>query len=317
MELDNIRLWTALITPLNDDNSVDYESLEKLVRAQEEAGNGLLALGSTGEALNLDPEEKRDILNFILELKPSVPLMVGIGGIHLKSTMEQIREYEKIPGIDAYLLVTPLYSKPGPKGQEVWFKSLMDESSRPCMLYNVPGRTGVYLHTYTVEQLREHPRFWAIKEASGSVEEFCKYAQAAGPGIKLYSGDDAMIDDFAPHGAAGVVSVAGNCWPKAANLYVSRSVAAELNATDLWKEVCGTLFLASNPTPVKALMASKGDIRTPQLRAPLDHRDMVGLELVQSADQNMQDWYNKNTKKKADVKVTTGSQHEFAMGTSL
>jgi 4-hydroxy-tetrahydrodipicolinate synthase len=317
MELDKIRLWTALITPLNDDNSVDYDSLEKLVRAQEEAGNGLLALGSTGEALNLDEEEKKEILNFILKLKPQVPLMVGIGGINLKSTVEQIREYEKTPGIDAYLLVTPLYSKPGPTGQEVWFRSLMDESSKPCMLYNVPSRTGVYLHTYTVEQLRDHPRFWAIKEASGSVEEFCRYSQAAGSKVKLYSGDDAMIDDFAPHGAAGVVSVAGNCWPLAARAYVENALNGGPSAPDLWKEVCGTLFLASNPTPVKALMASKGDIKFPHLRSPLDHRDMVGLELVQASDKNIQDWYNNNIKKKVDMKVTEGSSYEFAMGTSF
>lgn len=313
MELDNIRLWTALITPLHDDNSVDYESLEKLVRAQEAAGNGLLALGSTGEALNLDTEEKKEILRFIRELKPRVPLMVGIGGINFKSTVEQIREHEKTPGIDAYLLVTPLYSKPGPKGQETWFRGLMDESSRPCMLYNVPGRTGVFLHTSAVEQLREHPRFWAIKEASGSVEDFCKYSQAAGPKIKLFSGDDAMIDDFAPHGASGAVSVAGNCWPRAANLYVTRTLNGEQNATDLWKEVCGTLFLASNPTPVKALMADKGDIKSPQLRAPLDHRDMVGLELVQASDKTMQNWFEKYTNKNFEK----GSQNEFTMGTSL
>lgn len=290
MDLKNSALWTALITPMLEDGSVDYPSLEKLVRAQESAGNALLVLGSTGEALNLDEEEKDKILSFVLGLKPTTPVMVGIGGINLKSTLATIKKYEVIKGIDAYLMVTPLYAKPGAKGQEQWFRALMDASSRPCMLYNVPGRSAVALNKEAVKNLVGHQNFWAIKEASGSVSEFKAYRDACQDKIALFSGDDALLPDFAAHKAVGLVSVASNCWPEATALYTKLALSGELTHADLWRDASGALFLASNPVPVKVLMHQKGDIQSPVLRAPLTHEDMVKSDMLFAADRNINEW---------------------------
>lgn len=290
MDFKNITLWTALITPMHHDGSIDYASLEQLVRAQEQSGNGLLVLGSTGEALNLDEEEKDKILSFVIGLKPSTPIMAGIGGINLKATLATIKKYEALEGIHAYLMVTPLYAKPGAKGQEQWFRSLMDASSRACMLYNVPGRSAVALHKDAVRKLVGHKNFWAIKEASGSVDEFKGYRDAGQEKIALFSGDDALLPDFVPHAAKGLVSVAANCWPVATQLYTRQALEHSLTHADLWRDASGALFLASNPVPVKVLMHQKAMIQSPVLRAPLTHEDMVKEDMLFAADRNINEW---------------------------
>src|SRR5690606_30822499 len=117
--------------------------------------------------------------------------------------------------------VTPLYAKPGAKGQIQWFKTLMDAVSRPVMLYNVPGRTAVAMSLEAVGALNSHKNFWAIKEASGSVEKMKEYLKAAG-GKQVYCGDDALTPDFVQAGAVGLVSVASNAWPKETHLYVKQ-----------------------------------------------------------------------------------------------
>ena len=126
-------VWTAIITPMDEDGSLDLESFEKILRRQEAAGNAITILGSTGEALNIDESERKQILDFALGLKLKVPIMVGVGGINLH---EQTKWIEYLNGleVDAYLLVVPLYAKPGVHGQYGWFKHLLDTSKRPCML---------------------------------------------------------------------------------------------------------------------------------------------------------------------------------------
>lgn len=290
MDLTKTALWTALITPMNQNAQIDYAALEKLVRAQEQAGNGLLVLGSTAEALNLDEDEKDQILSFVLSLKPQSPIMVGIGGINLKGTIETLKKYESINGIAAYLMVTPLYAKPGAKGQEHWFRTLLDASSRPCMLYNVPSRSGVSLSKDAVKNLVGHKNFWAIKEASGSVSEFKSYREASQDKIALFSGDDAMLPDFVPHKACGLVSVAANCWPLATALYTKLALEQTLAHAQLWRDASSALFLAANPVPVKVLMHHKGNLQSPLLRAPLSHEDMVQTDMVLAADRNINEW---------------------------
>ena len=171
MNLNQYKLWTAVVTPLNEKHQVDYETLTHIIKDQCEANNGLLILGSTGEALNITLDEKKKIVEHVIKLNPSSPVMVGVGGHQLQETMEWVN-YLETQKIQAYLMVTPLYAKPGPIGQFQWFKSLMDVATKPVMLYNVPGRTAVALASEAVAQLSHHKNFWAIKEASGSVEKF-------------------------------------------------------------------------------------------------------------------------------------------------
>lgn len=295
MNLNDYPLWTALITPMKENSEVDYQDLEKLVRSQENAGIGLLVLGSTGEALNLDEEERRKILDFVLALRPKTPVMVGVGGINLKETQAWLKYLESKEGIHCYLMVTPLYARPGDQGQYQWFKSLMDLSSRPVMLYNVPGRTGTALSFKAVEQLSSHPQFWAIKEASGSPEKFANYVAAASGG-RVYSGDDAMLPDYTKLQAKGLVSVAGNVWPQETRLYVDQNLSGHFKESDIaiWKKSSNALFCASNPIAVKALMYQLGLIKSPQLRAPLCTQDMTDLNIVVEANNVANTWFKNN-----------------------
>lgn len=284
-------LWTAIVTPMNEDASVDYHSFEKILREQEVAQNGVVILGSTGEALNLGKDECKKILEFGLSLKLSIPVMTGIGGFNQKETLEYVSYLNTLP-LDAYLVVTPLYAKPGEHGQTSWFKAILDLSKRPCMLYNVPGRTGVKMNFKAVENLKDHQNLWAIKEASGSTEDFAKYAQAA-PKARLYSGDDGMVPDFKPLGCVGLVSVASNAWPQETRAYVVKALEGKLTSAeaDLWKKACDTLFIAANPVPVKNLMHAQGKIKTNVLRAPLDSRDLSDNTPVLTADKNVKNWF--------------------------
>jgi 4-hydroxy-tetrahydrodipicolinate synthase len=291
MDINSTPLWTAVITPMNTDGSIDYDSLEKVLTAQDDANNGILILGSTGEALNIDEEESKAILEYVTKRERKVPLMCGIGGINLKSTRLWV-DYLNTLNIDCYLMVSPLYAKPGDEGQYEWFKELMDASKRPVMLYNVPSRTGKELSFSAVKRLNGHHNFWAIKEASGSIEKFQQYVEAAGNG-RVYSGDDAMMPEFAKHKAQGLVSVASNVWPKQTHAYVNACLNSALSDSDakMWVESADALFTASNPIPVKWLMAQKGLIATPILRAPLTDKDMIGNESTLNAHEHVINWF--------------------------
>ncbi len=291
----NIPLWTALVTPLTDAGNPDMESMEQLLREQEEAGNGVLILGSTGEALNLSDEERRLIVEFTLSLNLNIPVMVGVGGHDLPGITSWLYFLET-KNIDAYLMVTPLYSKPGPEGQYHWFKTLMDMVTRPVMLYNIPGRTGAALHLDAVRRLRDHRNFWAIKEASGSVDDFCEYGSVCGD-VRLFSGDDLMLPRFVPHGASGVVSVAGNVWPKATHRYAEMALNGELNEEDraFWEKASKSMFIASNPVPAKAVLCSESRIRTPEVKLPLHRDDMTSLDQVCEISRKVAEWYRKRS----------------------
>lgn len=290
MNVNDYSLWTALVTPFNSDLSVNWDDLEKLVRAQEEAGNGLLVLGSTGESLNLDIETKKQIVRFVKDLNPKTPMMVGVGGHQLAAQKSWIGFLEEV-GIDAYLMVTPIYAKPGQRGQYQWFKTLMDLVTKPVMLYNVPSRTGTSLNYQAVIELNNHPNFWAIKEASGSVEDFKKYIDASGNG-NVFSGDDGLTDDFCEVGGKGLVSVAANIWPAQTNRYVKECLSRSLQAKQMWVECSDALFTNGNPVTPKKLMKELGQISTTEVLPPLSSEDIVNAEKQLWANEQINNWFN-------------------------
>ena len=158
------------------------------------------------------------------------------------------------------------------------------------MVYNVPSRTGKPLSFETVEMLADHDNFWAIKEASGSTDDFAKYAAAA-PNAHMMSGDDSMTYDFARLGGQGVVSVAGNPWPKAVNEYAKQCVEDTLKEVDDWKRWSESMFCASNPVPAKVLMAQNGDIAEATVRLPLSLKDIDGkTDVVTKANEEVSAW---------------------------
>jgi 4-hydroxy-tetrahydrodipicolinate synthase len=274
--LDNFPLWTAMITPMYSNGSIDFDSLAHLLKEQENAKNGILMLGSTGEGLNLDEQEKKEILNFTLKQNLQVPIMCGVGGINLNSTLSWV-EYLNSLNLQAYLMVTPLYAKPMKEGQYHWFKSLLDKSKKPSILYNIPSRTGCSLDLEVVDRLCSHPHFYGVKEASGNLEEFKKYKKVAQEG-RIFSGDDALMPLFSKHGAFGLISVSSNIWPRPVRKFVSDCLNSTLLQEDLWQNAFRSLFLGSNPIPVKRLLHQMEKIKSPTLRPPLSEHEIFDFD---------------------------------------
>lgn len=282
-------LWTALVTPFLDNDQIDFESLKNIAIAQAESGNGILLLGSTGEGLALNSDEQLRIVEFVCNLNLNTPLMVAVGGYNLP---EQIRWIERCNAldIDSYLLGTPLYAKPGVVGQTQWFKALLDTAAFPCMLYNVPSRSGVEIPIATVQNLQEHPNCWAMKEASGDVNKFLNYRQYC-PNIDLYSGEDAMLPYLVPAGAKGLVSVCANAWPKATKAYVELCLSEQTkDLFPLWHNAVEALFCVANPIPVKVLMQQQGNINTAALRAPLTHLELTDSSELLAFNEQINQW---------------------------
>ncbi|WOH37153.1 4-hydroxy-tetrahydrodipicolinate synthase [Thalassotalea fonticola] len=288
-QLNDFALWTALVTPFDQNGSVDYNCLAKIVDDQQQAGNGILICGSTGEGLALKQEEQLNIVKFICDLKPTVPLMVAVGAFDLPAQIAWIEACNELP-VHSYLLTAPIYAKPGVIGQTQWFSALLDAAKQPCMLYNVPSRAGISIPAQTVKNLSEHENLWAMKEASGDINEFLAFAGAA-PNMKMFSGEDTLIPYLAAVGAVGLVSVCANAWPEATNLYVQKSLAGE--GTDLvpvWNSAISSLFDVANPIPVKVLMHKQAVLNTPVLRAPLTHLELESDKAILAADSAITEW---------------------------
>lgn len=272
-------LWTACITPFEKgEKKVDYKSLEKSLRNQDHAGNGMLIFGSTGEGMALSEQEKKEILDFAFSLNLKEGIMVGIGGHNLQSCIELIEYANKFP-IKGFLFTTPIYTKPGIKGQTYWFKTLLDKTDKMAMLYNIPSRAGVKLHSETVMNLSNNSNFVAIKDSGGSVASVIDYRKAA-PEIKVYCGDDAMMASMAAEGAVGLISVASNAWPELTRKYVSSILKKEKIDTSPWWELSEIVFCSSNPIPIKKIMEELGQISNAELRPPLTIEELNGKILI-------------------------------------
>ncbi len=292
MNNQDIILWTALVTPMKENGDLDLDDLASLIHKQDDAGNGVLVLGSTGEGLALGMDEMKQVVKTASSLNIDVPIMAGVGGFNLREQIEWI-EYCQQFDVDSFLLVTPLYAKPGVRGQVEWFDALMNAADKPCMLYNVPSRTGVKLDPAALAELKGHNNLFALKEASGSINDFQEFRKAA-PELKMLSGDDGLTPFFAMAGCGGLVSVAANVWPEATHTYVEQCLAG--NGPDLlplWQECTDALFTVSNPIPAKVLLHEKGWIKTPILRPPLTHDELDDISVLTEADKRIRQWLKK------------------------
>ncbi len=283
-------LWTAIITPLNKKGKIDFVSFKKLLKQQESAKNGIIILGSTGESMALTRKEKEAIVKFSTKQKLSVPLFVGVPGNQIEDTLGWIA-FAKKQGIDGFLSVAPYYAKPGLKGQVAWFEQILNKAGKlPVMLYNVPSRTGVKIFPQVLSELKNHPNLWALKESSGSVQDFIAF-RAANPKLAFYCGDDGLMPSFAKAGAIGLVSVASNAWPEATRIYVERCLAHQIDGLlPLWQQCTDTLFLASNPIPVKWLQYHLKMIPTPNTRLPLVAADLKDTKPIIEAHTKIKNW---------------------------
>lgn len=266
-------LYTACVTPFSaNSEAIDYQSLERLLRMQEAASNGILLFGSTGESLSLTLNEKKEIMHFVADLKLKTEIIVGVPSYNLELAVEWIDFANQVP-IQGYLITTPIYTKPGIMGQTKYFECLLEKATHPVMLYNIPGRAGVRLHPEAVKNLAHHPNFMAIKNSSDAVESLVDYKIAA-PNIAVYCGDDYMMPAMAIEGACGLLSVASNAWPEATRNYVQNCLQLKQMEGKLWWQACRALFTASNPIPIKALLKDIGIIANDSVRLPLNMEDL-------------------------------------------
>lgn len=293
MSITDTSLYTALVTPMKENGELHLDDLASLIHRQNDAGNGVLVLGSTGEGLALSSEEKKQVVKTASSLNIDVPIMVGVGGYNLRSQIEWI-EYCHQFDVDSFLLVTPLYAKPGPNGQVQWFRSLLDAADKECMLYNVPSRTGCKMSPLVFKELAGHPNFIAVKEASGSIEDYQNYRKTA-EDIIFYSGDDGLLPFFAMAGCDGLVSVASNVWPEATHTYVNWCLAGRgPELLPLWQECTDALFAGPNPVPAKVLLCEKGWIAHSTLHPPLSEEDVEDISILKNADNLIRQWYKEH-----------------------
>lgn len=279
-------LGTALITPFKDDKSVDFEALARLLDTQL-TGNVdyLVVLGTTGEAVTLTAEEKREVRQFIVAYTKQwaathdttpLPLVLGVGGNNTAQVISDLKNMkdELISDFTAILSVCPYYNKPNQEGLFQHFCAIAEASPIPIILYNVPGRTGVNLLPETVMRIyNAHPnKIIGIKEASGNIEQIKRLIALSKQQetktkdtLLVISGDDGIACEIMKAGGAGLISVASNAFPDDFRRIVHEQDEA-LQAQ--YDEMVKLLFAEGNPVGIKAVLAQKGII-TNHLRLPL------------------------------------------------
>ena len=264
----------ALITPFNEDKSVDYSALERLVENQVSGGiDYLVVLGTTAETPALSDDEKKEIVRFVIEKNAGrLKIVVGMGGNNTFGLVKSIQNTD-FDGIDAILSVTPYYNKPTQEGLFLHFKAVVEASPVPVILYNVPGRTGVNMEADTTLRIaRLSEKVVAIKEACGDLGQFAKIINDAPGYFKVISGDDGLTLPSIAIGSIGVISVIANALPEKlsqlahASLDGNVPLASQLHLQ--MAEMLKLIFREGNPAGVKALMEAMGTIKN-ELRLPL------------------------------------------------
>lgn len=268
-------LGVALITPFNDDRSIDWGALSRLIEFQVVNGTDyIVALGTTAETPTLSKEEKKEVVRFIVEkVNGRIPVVKGVGGNNTAEVAEEMQSCD-ITGISAFLSVTPYYNKPTQEGLYRHFCSLSQASPLPIILYNVPGRTGVNMTAETTLRLaRNCNNVIAIKEASGDLNQIKAIIDGAPAEFQVISGDDAVTTDVIALGGVGVISVFGNAFPKEMAWLVSHALNGDaLHARKQMEDEFNTLFhlifVEGNPSGVKSLLNQRGMVRN-VVRLPL------------------------------------------------
>lgn len=263
----------ALITPFNDDFSVDYQALKNIVDFTLRNGaDFLVALGTTSEAPTLNAEEKANVVKTIVETADGrCPILLGMGGNNTAALIENIKN-QCFEGIDGILSVVPYYNKPNQRGMLAHFKAVADASPVPVVLYNVPGRVGVNLQSATTVELAQHPNIIAVKEASGNLQQIMEILRDKPADFTVLSGDDGITQPMMALGAKGVISVAANGYPESFCKMVKLMLEGkEKEALELHYKVLkmnGLIFADGNPAGIKALLAHRGLCKN-VLRLPL------------------------------------------------
>lgn len=263
----------ALITPFNEDYSVDYKSLENIVEYTLSNGaDYLVALGTTSEAPTLTAEEKSNVVATIKKVaNKRCPILLGMGGNNTMSLILTIKSQD-FNGIDGILTVVPYYNKPNQRGMKAHFRTVADNSPVPVVLYNVPGRVGVNLQSATCVELAHHKNIVAVKEASGNLQQIMEILRDKPSDFDVLSGDDGITQPMMALGAKGVISVAANAYPelfcKMVKDMMNDDVTSALSLHYKLLKINNLIFADGNPAGIKCLLAYQGLCKN-ILRMPL------------------------------------------------
>ena len=264
MDIRNLKgSIVALVTPFNADGSVNFDKLRELVEWHiENKTDAILTLGTTGESSTMTHEEDDATLRCVIEAAAGrVPVIAGTGSNSTQTMLEKSLRAEQL-GADGLLLITPYYNKANAEGMYRHFVTVADAVHIPCILYNVPGRTGCSISVENVERLSKHPNICGIKEASGDMSYAMKIAHCIGPDFALWSGNDDITIPLLSIGGSGVISVWANVMPREVHDMVmdylegrrEQAVATAVKYLDL----ANGLFMEVNPIPVKTALNMMG-----------------------------------------------------------
>ena len=264
----------ALITPMNDDGSVNYEKLRELLEFHvANKTDAIIICGTTGEASTLSDEEHLECIRFACEvINKRIPVIAGTGSNCTQSAIELSKEAEK-SGVDGLLLVTPYYNKATQNGLKAHYKAIAKEVNVPIILYNVPSRTGTRLAPQTVVDLcHEVPNIVGVKDATGDISEVAELMSLAKGTVDVYSGNDDQIVPVLSLGGKGVISVLSNILPKETHdmvaSYLEGDVAKSCEVQLKYFDLVKALFCEVNPIPVKKALNLMG-MEVGSLRLPL------------------------------------------------
>ncbi len=263
----------ALVTPMFDDGSVDFDALKKLVDFHVESGtDAIVSVGTSGESATLDIPEQIEVIGRTVEFAAGrIPIIAGTGA---NSTTEALELTERAAALDiaACLLVVPYYNKPPQEGLYRHFKLIAERVDIPQILYNVPGRSALDMHNDTVVRLSKIDNIIGIKDATADVSRVADFIDRCSEGFSLYSGDDATTLDFIKAGGHGCISVTANIAPAKMHQMIVAGLSGDFALADkLNQELDGLhagLFLESNPIPAKWALFQLGYLKN-NLRLPM------------------------------------------------
>lgn len=253
----------ALITPMNDDFSINYECLDRLVDFQIENGtDAIIACGTTGESATLSHEEHVAVIDRVIKRTAGrVPVIAGTGSNDTAYAVALSQEAERL-GADGLLLVTPYYNKASQAGLIKHYSMVADSVKLPVILYNVPSRTGTNILPSTCKALSAKENIVAVKEASENLVQVSQIASLCGDELGIYSGCDDLVVPIMSVGALGVISVLSNIMPKLAHdipaLYLEGKTDESRKLQLEYLDLCKDLFCDVNPIPVKAALNMMG-----------------------------------------------------------
>lgn len=264
----------ALITPFNEDKTIDYPSFEKLINKVIEGGiDFLVVLGTTGEATSINESEKNELINFIVKLNNKrLPLVLGLGGNNTNKLIKEINNTD-LSDFDAILSVTPYYNKPSQNGLYHHYAEISKSSPIPIILYNVPSRTGVNMSPeITIQLANDFKNIISIKEASGDINQIKYILKNKPKNFDVLSGDDGLTLEIIQNGGAGVISVIGQSNPVEFSSLVKFALNGKLSAAKLLHDklygLYHYLYSEGNPSGVKAFLSLQGVCKN-YLRLPL------------------------------------------------